>query len=279
MKIYIQSNKFQNIAANVAKYSFERFGHDVKIISVEENELLVKYLNKKILRNGKLSTYKNDLQSFTLLRFLAPELDENKELILVIDPDIFAIKDPIEILNYHNENSDISCTFYDNIPRSEMMLIDTKKIKWNFEKITKDIFDLKMDYSYLMKLSFDHNLKINKISKRFNSHDIIHEDTILLHTTNRITQPWKINLKVDFDRNYKKSYLIKENLKRILKKKYDQFALSNKYILHENTLVVKSIQNLFKDAYSSNSITREMIKTSLANDYISEEFCKQCMIF
>ena len=54
---------------------------------------------------------KNDLQSFTLLRFLAPELEENKELILVIDPDIFAIKDPIEILNYHNENSDISCTF------------------------------------------------------------------------------------------------------------------------------------------------------------------------
>ena len=45
MKIYIQSNKFQNIV-NVAKYSFERFGHDVKIISVEENELLVKYLNK-----------------------------------------------------------------------------------------------------------------------------------------------------------------------------------------------------------------------------------------
>ena len=60
-----------------------------------------------------------------------------------------------------------------------------------------------MDYSYLMKLSFDHNLKINKISKRFNSHDIIHEDTILLHTTNRITQP-ENKSQVDFDRNYKK---------------------------------------------------------------------------
>ena len=42
-----------------------------------------------------------------------------------------------------------------------------------------------------MNLSFDQNLKIKKINNKFNSHDFIDEETVLLHTTNRLTQPWK----------------------------------------------------------------------------------------
>ena len=70
MKVFIQSNSFQSIAAKVAKYSFERFGCNVEIMSVEENKILKDKLNKKMLRNKKVVKYKNDLQSFTLLRFL-----------------------------------------------------------------------------------------------------------------------------------------------------------------------------------------------------------------
>ena len=36
--------------------------------------------------------FKDDLQSFTLLRFLIPELSDSKSPIMIIDPDIFAIK-------------------------------------------------------------------------------------------------------------------------------------------------------------------------------------------
>ena len=279
MKIYIQSNKFQNLAANVSKYSFERFGHEVKIMSLEENKLLLSQLNRKILRKGKISTYKNDIQSFTFLRFLAPELNKNDEMIMVIDPDIFAIKDPKEILNYHNKNSDISCTFYNGVPRSEMMVINSKKIKWNFDEIIKNIFNLNTDYTDLMSLRFDNNLNINELDRKFNMHDKIDEDTVLLHTTNRITQPWKINLQIDFERNYTKSYLIKEKLKKILSRKYDNHALSNNYMLHNNKSVINLVQMLFKEAYSNNSITKEMINISLANNYVSREFCEDCGIY
>ena len=40
MKVFIQSNSFQSIAAKVAKYSFERFGCHAEIMSVEENKIL-----------------------------------------------------------------------------------------------------------------------------------------------------------------------------------------------------------------------------------------------
>ena len=36
MKVYIQSNKYQSISAKVAKYSFERFGYEVEIMSLEK---------------------------------------------------------------------------------------------------------------------------------------------------------------------------------------------------------------------------------------------------
>ena len=45
-------------------------GCEVNIMSVENNDLLKKNFNKKILRNKQETLYKDDLQSFfTLLRF------------------------------------------------------------------------------------------------------------------------------------------------------------------------------------------------------------------
>ena len=54
MKVLIQSNKFQKIAAEVARYSFIKQGiSDVEIINLEEHDILVKNFGKKYLRNGK----------------------------------------------------------------------------------------------------------------------------------------------------------------------------------------------------------------------------------
>ena len=51
-----------------------------------------------------------------------------------------------------------------------------------------------------MNLSFNKNLKIKNIDKKYNSHDNINSDTVLLHTTNRLTQPWKEGLKINFEK-------------------------------------------------------------------------------
>ena len=88
MKIFIQSNRYQFTAAKVAKFSFEKFGYTCKIVNIEDEVRLKKYFNKKYLRNNKIKTFKDDLQSFTLLRFLIPELVDNNEKIMIIDPDV-----------------------------------------------------------------------------------------------------------------------------------------------------------------------------------------------
>ena len=100
------------------------------------------------------------------------------------------------------------------------MLVDCSQIRWNFKKILSDLFSLKVDYKDLMDLSFDKSLKIKELSKSYNSHDIINHDTILLHTTNRITQPWKEGLNIDFERHTSQKYKFKQfiNIKGILSK-------------------------------------------------------------
>ena len=40
MKVFIQSNKYQLLAAKVSKYSFEKFGCEVKIMNLEDNIFL-----------------------------------------------------------------------------------------------------------------------------------------------------------------------------------------------------------------------------------------------
>ena len=47
MKVYIQSNRYQSIACQCRQILFERFGCEVNIMSVENNDLLKKNFNKK----------------------------------------------------------------------------------------------------------------------------------------------------------------------------------------------------------------------------------------
>ena len=154
MKVYIQSNKYQRFAAKISAYSFERFGIKTQLLDFDDNEILRKYIGQKYLRNGNLRTYKDDLQSFTLLRFLAPEINSSNEIILVIDPDVFALKNPYEMINLI-DNYDIACTFKNNLPRSEVMLINNKNIKWEFEEICRMLFSKEIDYIDLINLNFD----------------------------------------------------------------------------------------------------------------------------
>ncbi len=272
MKVYIQSNKYQSISAKVAKYSFERFGYEVEIMSLEKNHILLDKINNQIKRNNKIVKYKDDLQSFTLLRFYAPFLCKTKNNILVIDPDIFALKDPKELFSeIQNEEFDIACTFYNNNPRSEMMLINTNNVKWDFNKIIEKLFNFEIDYKDLMNLNFDKNLKIKKISNKYNSHDKINYDTVLLHTTNRITQPWKEGLNINFERNNISYFnLIKQLIKKILNFNYDKNLLTNKFQKHPDEGVRDIVKKLFIEAKNKKIISEKEINNEINNNNLSK---------
>jgi lipopolysaccharide biosynthesis glycosyltransferase len=97
-KVFIHTNNKQGIGAILSKFSIERFLSDkeisVEYINVDQLPVFKNFVGKKYLRNGKEMVYNpNDLQSFTLSRFMPPELMNYSGRAVVIDPDIFSIKD------------------------------------------------------------------------------------------------------------------------------------------------------------------------------------------
>lgn len=275
MKIYIQQNKKQYLASKIAASSFLRNGVENKnifFIEFEKNKLLNDQLGKKYLREGKLKIFKNDLQSFTLLRFLAPEMNSFKDRILVIDPDVFAIQNISRIFNEISNNDEIGCTFYNNKPRSEVMIINAFKVRWNFNQIINDIFNLKLDYSRVMSLGFEDNRRIKEISKIYNSHDKIYPDTVLLHTTNRITQPWKEGLKIDFEIHQSKYYCLKQYFKKFIGKNFDSSVTEKKYLRHPDVKVIKKIKDFFTYSKNINYISDLEIEASIKEKNFSKFF-------
>lgn len=274
-KIYIQQNQKQYLASKIASSSFIKAGFDKKnifFLSFESNQLLKSKIGKKYLRNGKIVKYKNDLQSFTLLRFFSPEFNNFQDKILVIDPDVFAIKNPFIIFNEIENDYDLACTSYNGDLRSEVMLINAKKVRWNFEKIIDDLFSFKLDYSDLMKLNFEKNVSIKKISKIFNSHDKIYPDTILLHTTNRITQPWKENLKIDFEIHKSKFYILKQHIKKFLGKNFDKSVTEKKYYKHPEIQVIETIKQFYNYAKENGIISNSEINLAIQSNSFSKFF-------
>ncbi len=274
MKVLIQSNKFQKIAAEVARYSFIKQGiSDVEIINLEEHDILVKNFGKKYLRNGKLITFdNNDLQSFTLLRFIPTKLQIN-DFCLIVDPDIFAIKNPMSETNKILDNkTDIYCTKINGKLRTEVMILNLKNNIWHFDSLIDDLFSKRIDYSDLINLKFINDKKIKIIDNKFNDHDKINENTILLHTSNRLTQPWKEGLEINFKNHYSKLYVIKNYIRFIIGKKYDEKIISNKFLRHPDEKIIKIVKNLFEEAYKNNFININKIKSALFNKSISQKF-------
>ena len=78
--IFIHTNEKQIVGALVSKYSFERFASDknafdVKLIHTRDHPFLDAHEGRSYLRGGLKREWKNDdLQSFTVLRFMPPEL-------------------------------------------------------------------------------------------------------------------------------------------------------------------------------------------------------------
>jgi hypothetical protein len=203
-KIFICSNRQQNIAAQVSKSSILRnssfTSSDVEIISKEDFGFMNDLSTKEILREGRNFIFaENDMQNFTLLRFHIPQLMDYQGTALVIDPDIFLVRKGLDDLFDLDFNfAPIYCR---PGPRrglwsTSVMVFDAAKLRhWCVKSFIDEMSRGKLDYSDLINLKIEKSV-IKSLPTKWNEYDDIKEDTILLHTTEKITQPWRAGLKM-----------------------------------------------------------------------------------
>ena len=103
--VFIQTNHKQITGAIVAEYALRRYSQnndkfDVRIIHKKDYPYFDQREGQLYLRDGVKRTWLNDdLQSFTLTRFMPPELMDYRGRAVVIDPDVFAVGDVWDLLS------------------------------------------------------------------------------------------------------------------------------------------------------------------------------------
>ena len=97
--VFIQTNHKQYVGALVAEHAIRRYSKhndqfDVHIMHTKDFPMFTDRNGQMYLRDGvKRVWLYNDLQSFTLTRFMPPELMNYQGRSVVIDPDVFAQAD------------------------------------------------------------------------------------------------------------------------------------------------------------------------------------------
>ena len=209
--VFIQANAKQLVGARVAAYALRRNsrlpdGFGIRILRVEDYPALYGRDGQRYLRRGTAVVWKNDdLQSFTPTRFLAPQLSNFEGRALVIDPDVFALADVMELLTMDMREKAILCrpiTSKDGqliYWASSVMLLECSRLRhWQWEQCIEEMFTFKRDYRDWMSLLLEPQNEIGVLDDCWNQFDRLDEGTKMLHNTQRLTQPWKTGLPLDF---------------------------------------------------------------------------------
>ena len=207
---FIHTNAKQMLGALVAAHSFRRNSRspdafEVRILRAEDRPELQEK-GRTFLRGGHVRAWdRNDLQSFTPLRFAIPDEMGHQGVALVTDPDVFAVGDIAELFTRDLEGKAIWCRprpgygkITDPLATSVMLLDCSNLPHWRFEEDVAALWNHRLDYLDWINLEREDLSTIGLLEPEWNDFDHLTPHTKLLHNTKRRTQPWKTGLPVDF---------------------------------------------------------------------------------
>ena len=215
--VFIHTNEQQRLGAVVAAHSFRRQSRhperfEVRILHLEQTPQLHGREGQRYLRMGRMATWHNDdLQSFSPLRMMVPQVMGFRGRALVTDPDVFSVGgDVLELLDSDMGGKAVVCR---NLPAEKgggagkwatsVMLLDCARLEaWRWDEQIAAMFAGRLDYKRWIQLADEPAGTIGELPEIWNSFDKLEPETRLLHMTERLTQPWKTGLPIDFNMNF-----------------------------------------------------------------------------
>jgi len=222
----------------------------------------------------------NDLQSFTPLRFMPPEIMGYEGRSVVIDPDIFAVSDIWDLLSRDMQGKAIMCRArtgtkgkFDRCLASSVMLLDNAKLRhWKVEENFNDMFEGKRDYMNWICLKTEPRESIGIFESEWNDFDKLTPATKLLHTTKRKTQPWKTGLQIDHRPREKFPYF--PPLAWVMKarrKLFGEYAFLGHYKPHPDPNQQNLFFGLLKECIDEGAVSEEMIREQMNQNNVRHD--------
>ncbi len=284
--VFIHTNPKQILGAIVARHALRRNSvnkdaFDVRFINTTDHPFLHEMEGQLYLRDGVKRVWLNDdLQSFTPLRFMPPELMGYQGRAIVMDPDIFAVADIWELLSRDMQGKAIMCRprtgtkgVVDRCLASSVMLLDCAKLThWRCEEQFRSMFDDKLDYHDWICLKTEPRESIGMFENEWNDFDHLTARTKMLHTTRRKTQPWKTGLPVDW-RPAERFRLFPPIgwLMRGRRKLFGDYAFLGNYKAHPDQNQERLFFGLLRECVEQGVITEQMLDEEMAQNHVRHD--------
>jgi hypothetical protein len=283
--VFIHTNHKQIAGAIVSQHSLKRASatpdaFDVKILDINEYPYFSELNGKSYLRGGKMRPWLfEDLQSFTPSRFMPPELMGYQGKAIVIDPDIFAVGDIMELFNMDMEGKAVRLVHKPKKDgsgferKTSVMLMDCAKLKhWKVEESFRKMFKGELDYVDWLSMTREDSETVGDLDEIWNSLDVLAPETKMLHTTRRDTQPWKTGLPVDFSRaadsNLKLRWMA---LQRTL---FGKEVFGKKYKVNPDPRQERLFFALLKECLDNNLMSDELLRAEMKKNHVRHDAYK-----
>ena len=283
--VFIHTNHKQMVGALVSRYSLKRNSpnadkFDVRFIDTADHDFLRARDGQYYLRDGarRIWLY-DDLQSFTPLRFMPPELMGYQGRAVIIDPDIFAAGDVWELLTRDMGGKALLCR-----PRSgskgrrgamasSAMLLDCAKLThWRCEEQFNEMFEFKRDYMEWISLKLEPEGTIGLFENEWNDFDRLTPETKLVHNTKRKTQPWKTGLKVDYFPPEKPGGSAAIGwLYRTRRRAFGDYAFMGHYKPHPDPNQEQFFFGLLRECLDEGIVTEDMLRDEMRQNHVRHD--------
>ncbi len=283
--VFIQTNPRQMIGALVSRYSLRRNSarpdaFEIRFISTDDHPFLAAHEGEPFLRDGATRIWRmDDLQSFTPLRFMPPELMGYAGRAVVIDPDVFAVGDIAELLARDMQKRAVvvrdktGSKSRSGIKATSVMLLDCAKLEhWRTEQSFGRMFTREVDYMDWIGLRLEDPVTLGPLEPAWNDLDHLGHSTKLLHNTKRWTQPWKTGLPVDFvpgDRT--RAFPLVGYLRRARRKLFGDYGLLGRYKPHPDPNQEAFFFGLLRECLETGEISEDFVREEMARNHVRHD--------
>ena len=283
--VFIHVNHKQWLGAVAGRYALEKYSNnndkfDVKFIEVKDHAFMQAREGQLYLRDGEKRRWlNNDLQSFTPLRFMPPELMGYKGRAVVIDPDVFARADVWELLSRDMRGMSLMCR-----PKSgnkgkrgalatSVMLLDCAKLKhWKMEENFNEMFEFKRDYMRWIGLHLEDRSQIGLFENEWNDFDNLTANTKMLHTTKRLRQPWKTGLPIDYRMaDTFQLFPPKHWIRRARRAIFGDYFLAGTYKAHPDPEQERFFFQLINECLDTGVITEADVRKEMMSNHVRHD--------
>lgn len=279
--VFIHTNEKQILGALVSAYSMRRNSahadrFDVRIVNHKDFPFFAAREGQEFLREGGTRVWRNDdLQSFTPLRFMPPELAGYAGKAVVTDPDVFAVGDIFELLDRDMGGKAILCKARGGSKRfaSSVMLLDCARLThWKCEEQFAELFAFKRDYMDWISLKCEDEETIGTFEEEWNHFDTLNENTRLLHNTRRKTQPWKTGLPVDFQEAERKGKKPEGLLRRLARGLTGGGGPTEKtYVAHPDAQQERFFFGLVRECLDKGIVSEDLLREQMRLNHVRHD--------